>query len=935
MDKLIKKTNRLSWWMFLLPLLGIILLLVFTFVSKGPSGSYNSNGGYYFNFQKGDETTLVSEQDLGRRFLLNSDGTLSYSTYSGRKNNEPYYSSNTKYTQSLGNAGSFIGTWIASDGTRLVIDEETVSQYDVYSSEKKFEYSYLLPDGQTLYAITNHNFYATLKENEEALNVSFGDPQNPKNKIITVKTTSFAKLEGIYGTYVYQDDAVTYLFTIYENGSYAAAFTTTESGFYSATSVIYGATIGTFVLGEIVFLIMRLATSRAKRDYQVRRKNMASDTVLMVTSILAILVGGAALAFSKFYGLPFSLSLLKAVGLFTPILIASIILLVVFLGVLVLFIINAKSSKPLLEARKAVVAEKKEKKAEEKAILAAERKEASEKKKAENEEKARVKAEEKRVENEAKAKERKEISEKRKAKWKAKLQAKSEAIRSFFRSQKEKNTTRPYFIIVPTLLTLLFLLFLLPCNREGGQYLILILIGILAIFAILSACLRAKCGLFFKIMNFILFSYLALYSVEILTSSDIFGPFITILSSVFLIMLILLIVLSIVWRKKPKANRAHIICLVLALIFLMLLTYFRPLNTFGVTFNELTRPYCNENALFGGNVKASLAVFIPCFILILLSMPFLDFALTTPLTAYEIEKIKERKERRRFDSSGDQTYDSMVKEMAYAMDAKDFEKAKAIQVQLETYEREHNMKKPSYFDGGLLQLFGWRILGGIITSITFGFGAPWAIVMIKKWEAKHTVINGKRLHFDGNGGQLFGKYLLWILLTLITFGIYSLWLAINMKKWVVKHTLICSSDEAKELDRLQEELKQEKANNNAIRVEELTNQIEAYRSTHSIGGDSKFDGGLLGLIGHNILCSLIITFSLGIATPFAVCIKQNWETKHTIINGKRLMFKGKGINLLGRFVLWILLSIVTLGIYLLWVSINMKKWVIKNTDFVD
>ena len=71
--------------MFLLPLLGIVLLLVFTFVSKGPSGSYNSNGGYYFNFQKGDETALVSEQDLGRRFLLNSDGTLSYSTYSGRK----------------------------------------------------------------------------------------------------------------------------------------------------------------------------------------------------------------------------------------------------------------------------------------------------------------------------------------------------------------------------------------------------------------------------------------------------------------------------------------------------------------------------------------------------------------------------------------------------------------------------------------------------------------------------------------------------------------------------------------------------------------------------------------------------------------------------------------------------------------------------------
>ena len=26
----------------------------------------------------------------------------------------------------------------------------------------------------------------------------------------------------------------------------------------------------------------------------------------------------------------------------------------------------------------------------------------------------------------------------------------------------------------------------------------------------------------------------------------------------------------------------------------------------------------------------------------------------------------------------------------------------------------------SYFDGGLLQLIGWRLLGGFITAITFG-----------------------------------------------------------------------------------------------------------------------------------------------------------------------------------------------------------------------
>jgi len=60
--------------------------------------------------------------------------------------------------------------------------------------------------------------------------------------------------------------------------------------------------------------------------------------------------------------------------------------------------------------------------------------------------------------------------------------------------------------------------------------------------------------------------------------------------------------------------------------------------------------------------------------------------------------------------------------------------------------------------------------------------------MVKAWEVKHTVINGKRLEFDGKATQLFGNWIKWLLLCLITFGIYSFWLSISMKKWVTKHT---------------------------------------------------------------------------------------------------------------------------------------------------
>lgn len=98
------------------------------------------------------------------------------------------------------------------------------------------------------------------------------------------------------------------------------------------------------------------------------------------------------------------------------------------------------------------------------------------------------------------------------------------------------------------------------------------------------------------------------------------------------------------------------------------------------------------------------------------------------------------------------------------------------------------MERESYFDGGLLQLIGWKLLGGLITIITLGICYPWAVCMVYNWEVKHTVIEGKRLEFDGKAIQLFGNWIKWLLLTIITFGIYGFWVGIKLKKWITKHT---------------------------------------------------------------------------------------------------------------------------------------------------
>lgn len=97
--------------------------------------------------------------------------------------------------------------------------------------------------------------------------------------------------------------------------------------------------------------------------------------------------------------------------------------------------------------------------------------------------------------------------------------------------------------------------------------------------------------------------------------------------------------------------------------------------------------------------------------------------------------------------------------------------------------------------------------------------------------------------------------------------------------------------------------------------------------------ESKFTGGLLELIGISILQVIIIFFTLGLATPWAVCLKESWIAEHTVINGRRLKFDGKGRQLFGNYIKWFFFTIITLGIYSFWLSINMKKWVVKHTHF--
>ncbi len=96
---------------------------------------------------------------------------------------------------------------------------------------------------------------------------------------------------------------------------------------------------------------------------------------------------------------------------------------------------------------------------------------------------------------------------------------------------------------------------------------------------------------------------------------------------------------------------------------------------------------------------------------------------------------------------------------------------------------------------------------------------------------------------------------------------------------------------------------------------------------------SQFTGGLLGLIGINILQGLLIMITLGFGAPWAICMKERWIAKHTIIDGKQLVFDGNGGQLFGNYIKWFLLTLITFGIYAFWLEIKMKQWLVKHTHF--
>ncbi|MBN2898446.1 MAG: DUF898 family protein [Clostridia bacterium] len=120
-----------------------------------------------------------------------------------------------------------------------------------------------------------------------------------------------------------------------------------------------------------------------------------------------------------------------------------------------------------------------------------------------------------------------------------------------------------------------------------------------------------------------------------------------------------------------------------------------------------------------------------------------------------------------------------------------------------------------------------------------------------------------------------------------------------------------------------------RGNNSTVKV------IHNHVSNNAPRSESYFDGGLFQLIGWTILGAIVTFFTFGLCYPWALCMVYGWKINHTVINGRRLVFKGSAVSLFGNWIIWLVLSVITLGIYGFWVGIALEKWKVKNTEFAS
>ncbi|MBP3872050.1 MAG: DUF898 family protein [Faecalicoccus sp.] len=207
------------------------------------------------------------------------------------------------------------------------------------------------------------------------------------------------------------------------------------------------------------------------------------------------------------------------------------------------------------------------------------------------------------------------------------------------------------------------------------------------------------------------------------------------------------------------------------------------------------------------------------------------------------------------------------------------------------------LNEASYFDGNGKDLFVISLVNALAMSVTCGIMIPWAQVRVARYEAGHTVYNGRRLQFVGKTSDLFILYLKWILLSMVTCGIYFPFAMVEYTKWISRYT----------------------------GYEDETPGPNGFAG-------SDFDGNAFEYYGYTSLGGALTALTCGIGSGWYFNLLKNWTLSHTKVCHDRMAYdKDTWTSTLGILLVNYLLTSVTCGIYGPWARCRINEYAISRT----
>lgn len=110
--------------------------------------------------------------------------------------------------------------------------------------------------------------------------------------------------------------------------------------------------------------------------------------------------------------------------------------------------------------------------------------------------------------------------------------------------------------------------------------------------------------------------------------------------------------------------------------------------------------------------------------------------------------------------------------------------------------------------------------------------------------------------------------------------------------------------------------------------------MEFYYGNLTIEGQRlQYSGTMGGLFGQLFVSALLCAITFGLYTPWMIVRLKKFAYEHTTVNGQpgRLTFHGDGAALLGTYILGMILTCITFGIYGPWFANNIFAFMWENT----